>query len=89
MIKKRPVGEKFSDEVRVFHIKVVRSFLKAGVPLAKIDCFREMLEESAFRLSHSTTRWWSMWEVMRDMLVAFDDVLPFLENSDLPLASKS
>ena len=50
--EKHPVGINLSDEVRVFRIKVVRSFLKAGVLLAKIDCFREMLEESVFRLSH-------------------------------------
>ena len=40
--------------MRVFRIKVVKSFLKAGVPLAKVDCFREVFEESAFRLSHSS-----------------------------------
>ena len=51
---KHPIGEGLSDEVRVFRIKVVKSFLKAGVPLAKVDCFREVLEESAFRLSHSS-----------------------------------
>ena len=27
-------------------------FRKAGVPLAKIDCFRELLEESAYVNSH-------------------------------------
>ena len=46
---KHPIGEGLSDEVRVFRIKVVKSFLKAGV-----DCFREVFEESAFRLSHSS-----------------------------------
>ncbi len=51
---KHPIGEGLSDEVRVFRIKVVKSFLKAGVPLAKVDCFREVFEESAFRLSHSS-----------------------------------
>ena len=50
---KHPIGG-LSDEVRVFRIKVVKSFLKAGVPLAKVDCFREVFEESAFRLSHSS-----------------------------------
>ena len=33
------------DSVRVYRVKVVISFLKAGVPLDKIDCFRDILEE--------------------------------------------
>lgn len=48
-----PVGEKLPEEVRVYRFKVVTAFLKAGVPLAKIDCFRELLEESAYCLSGS------------------------------------
>lgn len=32
-------------------MKVARSFLKAGVPLSKIGCFREMLEETGYRLT--------------------------------------
>ena len=31
----------------------MKCFLKAGVPLAKVDCFRELFEEVAFRLTHS------------------------------------
>ena len=30
---------------------MVTAFLKAGVPLNRLDCFREILEESAFRLT--------------------------------------
>lgn len=33
---------------RVYRVKVVRSFMKARVPLNKIDCFRVLLEEGAF-----------------------------------------
>ena len=32
--------------------KAVKCFLKAGVPLAKVDCFENFLE-NAFRLTHS------------------------------------
>ena len=32
-------------------MKVVSAFLKAGVPLAKLDHFRNILEEHAYRLS--------------------------------------
>ena len=37
--------------VHVHHVKVVTAFLKAGVPLNRVDYFREILEESAFRLA--------------------------------------
>ena len=43
-----PIGETFSEEVRVYRIKVVTSFLKGGVPLSKIDCFRDLLRGKCF-----------------------------------------
>ena len=36
------------------HIKVVSSMLKAGVPLSKIDAFRNLLEEKAYALTSAT-----------------------------------
>ena len=38
-----PIGETLSEEIRVYRIKVVTSFLKARVPLFKIDCFHDLL----------------------------------------------
>ena len=35
-------------------LKVVTALLRAGIPLNKVDCLREMLEEHAFSLSAST-----------------------------------
>ena len=49
-----PIGETLSEEVRFYRIKVVTSFLKAGVPLSKIDCFHDLLEENAFRISQAS-----------------------------------
>ena len=46
------------------------------------------LEGGYMFASPSITQWWPNWEVMIDMLVAFGDVLPFLENSDLPPSSQ-
>ena len=46
-----PVGETLPQDQRVFHIKVVMAFLRAGVPLSKMTSFRELLEENAFCLS--------------------------------------
>ena len=34
-----PKGETLPTDHRVYHIKVVTSFLKAGVPLTKLDYF--------------------------------------------------
>ena len=45
--------EKLPDSVRVHRIKVLTCFLKAGLPLNKIDCFRDLLEETLYRLSSS------------------------------------
>ena len=50
----QPIGETLSEEVRVYRTKVVTSFLKAGVLLSKIDCFRDLLVENAFRLSQAS-----------------------------------
>ena len=49
-----PVGESLSESVRVYRVKVLRTFLKARVPLGKVDTFRELLEENAFRLCDSS-----------------------------------
>ena len=32
--------------------------------------------------SYSVTRWWSKWEVMRQLMVYFGDLLSFLEEND-------
>jgi len=36
----------------MFCFKVVHSFLKAGIPLNKIDCFKDILEENGYQLTH-------------------------------------
>ena len=46
-----PSGETLSENHKLWHVKVVTTFMKAGVPLAKIDHFRELLEERTYRLS--------------------------------------
>ena len=51
MTNEHPRGETLSKDQRVYRINVVTAFLKAGVPLAKIDHFRDILEEHAYRLS--------------------------------------
>lgn len=48
-----PKGETLSNNMRVYRVRIVRAFLKAGIPLQKIDSFREILEESAFSLTGS------------------------------------
>lgn len=48
-----PKGETLPDCTRIYRVKVVEAFLKAGIPLQKLDSFRSLLEESAFNLSGS------------------------------------
>ena len=49
-----PVGETLPDSTRVYRVKLVSEFLKAGIPLSKIDNLRGLLEAGGFSLSHST-----------------------------------
>ena len=37
-----PVGESLPSDIRVRRVKVVEALLKAGIPLAKADCLREL-----------------------------------------------
>ena len=46
--EEHPRGETLPQNQQVFRVKVVRTFLKAGVPLSKSDLFRDLLEETAF-----------------------------------------
>ena len=46
-----PKGETLPDNQRVYRVKVVHTFLSAGVPISKIPLFRELLEENGFRLT--------------------------------------
>ena len=45
------IGENLPQETQVFWVKVVSAFLRAGVPLSKLEHFRELFEESAYRLT--------------------------------------
>ena len=49
--KEHLAGETLSKDTQVYRIKVVSTFLKAGVPLNKLDTFRELLEENGPRLA--------------------------------------
>ena len=44
-------GERLPIEQLVYRVKVVRAFLRAAVPLNKLDGFRDLLEENAYRLT--------------------------------------
>ena len=49
--QEHPSGEHLPEAQRVYRIKVVTAFLKAGVPLNKIDLFRDVFEECGYRLA--------------------------------------
>ena len=43
--QEHPSGETLPESQRVYRVKVVTSFLEAGVPLNKLHHFREILEQ--------------------------------------------
>ena len=45
------VGETLPEDQRVYRVKVVTAFLRAAIPLNKIDNLRDLLEENGYRLS--------------------------------------
>ena len=61
-------GEHLPEEQQVFRVKVVSTFLKAGVPMNKIDCFRNLLEETGLRLAGRRS---------------MSDVIPFIHQAEL------
>ena len=61
------VGENLAEGTQVFHVKVVSAFLHAGVPLSKLEVFRELFEETGYRLTDR-----------RNM----HDLIPFIHNQE-------
>ena len=61
-------GEHLPEEQQVFRVKVVSTFLKAGVPMNEIDCFRNLLEETGLRLAGRRS---------------MSDVIPFVHQAEL------
>ena len=49
-----PAGTNVSMEQRVYRVKVVEQFLRAGIPFAKVDSSSDLLEEGALRLTDSS-----------------------------------
>ena len=48
-----PSGETLPDSTRVYRVKVVTALLNAGVPLNKVDSFRDLLQEHVYALADS------------------------------------
>ena len=46
-----PVGETLPLHHRIYRVKVVKTFIRAAVPLSKLVTFRELHEENAYRLT--------------------------------------
>ena len=46
----RLVGDGLPDSTRVYRIKVATAMLKAGVPLSKVDLFRDLFKEHGLPL---------------------------------------
>ena len=50
-VYEQEVGESLPEAHKLWRVKVITTFLKAGVPLGKVDKFRGLLEEHAYSLS--------------------------------------
>lgn len=48
-----PSGETLPISTRIYRVNIVTALLKAGVPLSKLDSFRDLFEENAYALSDS------------------------------------
>ena len=48
-----PKGETLPTEMRLFRYDLVETCLKAGMPIAKIDCMRPFLQKYGYRLTSS------------------------------------
>ena len=44
-------GETLPELQQAFRVKVVKTFLQAGVPLGKVDQFHTLFEETGYRLT--------------------------------------
>ena len=44
-------SETLPEQQQVYRVKVVTALLRAGIPLSKLDSFRDVLEENAYRLT--------------------------------------
>ena len=65
-----PSGECLPEKQRIYRIKVLSSFLKVGVPLNKIDSFRDVFEEGGYRLACRRT---------------ITDHIPFIRSQEISL----
>ena len=45
------IGETLPQATQVYCVKVVTAFLRAAVPLSKMEHFRELFEEGGYRLT--------------------------------------
>ena len=49
--QRHPVRETLPLDHRIYRVKVVKTFIRAAVPLSKLEIFRELLQENAYRLT--------------------------------------
>ena len=50
-MRKHLAGEQLTEEEQVFRVKVISTFLKAGIPINKIEMFRSLMEVTGLRLA--------------------------------------
>ena len=74
------------DQVgNLFNTSTLNEFISTWISLFSHSFKAQVLWKSRTDCSvksYSATRWWSKWEVMRQLMVYFGDLLPFLEEHD-------
>lgn len=68
--EEHPSGEHLPESQRLYRIKFVKAFLRAGVALNKTDIFRDVFEEHGFRLACRRT---------------LSDNIPFIHSQEISL----
>ena len=71
--KTHMMGETIAGNMQVFRIKVLSTFLRAGVPLNKLELFRELFEENGYCLTDR-----------RNMY----DLIPFVQKREFNIISE-
>ena len=71
--KTHMVGETIAGNMQVFRVKVLSTFLCAGVPLNKLELFRELFEENGYRLTDRCNMY---------------DIIPFIRKREFNIISE-
>ncbi|MDD9819071.1 MAG: hypothetical protein OXU61_13195 [Gammaproteobacteria bacterium] len=68
-----------------FKTPILTDFTSSWISLFSLSPKTRLLRKTQTgksMMTYSSTRWWSKWEVMKQMLLYFSDIAPFLNEND-------